>query len=88
MLVCRIKEEIGDYYVEHCFLDFFCDRFNNVYIAVWSAARTLFEQFIAKPFGILLYPGWKIIPWSAVGYVLVLTWEYIYFKLVEKRIKQ
>ncbi len=58
-----------------------------VYIAVWTAVFTLFELFIAKPSGILFYPRWKIIPYSPIGYVLVLTWEYIYFILVEKRVK-
>lgn len=57
------------------------------YIVFWVLVFTLFELFIAKPFGILLYPKWRIFPWSTIGYVVVLTWEYIYFKILKKRIR-
>lgn len=62
-------------------------RGGALYIAAWSVALTMFELYIAKPYGILHYPGWHIIPWSTVGYIIVFTWEYVYFKIVEKRLK-
>lgn len=58
-----------------------------LYIALWSIVHTLFELYILKPFGIVLYPVWRIFPWSTVGYILTLMMEYAYFKQIEKRIK-
>ena len=55
-----------------------------LYIATWTAVLTLFELYIAKPYSIVHYPVWRIIPWSTIGYILVLTWEYIYYKILKK----
>lgn len=69
------------------FIKFILPRTKMValYIGIWSVMLTLFELYILKPSGILHYPGWHIIPWSTIGYVIVFTWEYVYYKILEKR---
>lgn len=57
------------------------------YIVFWVIALTLFELFVTKPFGIVIYPKWHIFPWSTIGYIIVLIWEYAYFKILKKHIK-
>lgn len=52
------------------------------YTVVWAAASTFFELYIVKPIGIILYHGWSIIPHSAIGFLLVLTWTYVYYRLM------
>ena len=55
-----------------------------VHIVLGAVISTMFELFIAKPFGIVLYPGWRIIPYSPIGYVLLLTWIYVYYRILKK----
>lgn len=55
-----------------------------LYIVIWSVMLTLLELFILKPYGILHYPSWRIIPWSTIGYVITLIWEYVYYRLLLK----
>ena len=55
-----------------------------VQIAVWTVISTMFELFIIKPFGIVLYPHWRIIPYSPIGYILVLTCIYVYYRILLK----
>lgn len=57
-----------------------------IYIVLWSAALTLIEIFIAKPFGIVHYVKWNIIPDSPIIYIISFAWEYGYYKILEKRI--
>jgi hypothetical protein len=54
----------------------------TVYIAAWTLISTMFELFIAKPIGLVLYPRWRIIPYSPIGYTLVFTWVYVYYRLL------
>jgi hypothetical protein len=56
-------------------------------IAIWSAVLTLTEIFIAKPYGIVIYNQWNILPDSPIIYVISLTWEYGYFKVLQRRWK-
>lgn len=56
-------------------------------IAIWSAALTLIEIFILKPFGIVIYVKWNILPDSPIIFVISLTWVYGYYKFLEKRLK-
>lgn len=58
------------------------------YIAVWTVISMLFEIYIAKPFGILLYPEWRIFPYSTIGYILAFTIEYVYFRILLKYCRQ
>jgi hypothetical protein len=58
-----------------------------LYIAVWVVASAMFEIFIAKPLGIVLYPKWRIIPYSPIGYSLLLTWIYIYYGILLNKTK-
>ena len=58
------------------------------YIAGWTIASTMAELFIVQPLGIVIYPVWRIIPYSLLGYIPVLTLIYIYSKYLEKRIKR
>lgn len=57
-----------------------------LYIAFWSFALTLFEIFIVVPYGITMYPKWKIIPWSPIVYLLAFTLIYLYHKYLKNRI--
>jgi len=59
-----------------------------VYIAAWTVISTLFEILIAKPFGILVYSGWRIIPYSVIGYIFAFTWEYVYYRILLKHCKK
>lgn len=54
------------------------------YIGIWTTALALVEIYIAKPYGIVHYPGWKIIPWSLILYTLTFVWEYIYYNWLKK----
>jgi len=56
-----------------------------LYIIMWVAFFTLFEAFILIPYGILYNHGWHTIPDSLIGYILALTLEYTYFRLLVKR---
>ncbi|MDF2893038.1 MAG: hypothetical protein K0R80_3405 [Clostridia bacterium] len=58
------------------------------YIAVWTALSTTFEILIAKPLGILIYSRWRIIPYSVIGYILVFTWEYAYYRILVRYYKK
>ena len=68
------------------FIKFVPKSFKGVaaYIAVWAVIFTLFEIFVAKPYGILLYPGWRIFPYSTIGFVLAFTGEYVYYRILSK----
>ncbi len=55
-----------------------------LYIISWSICCTLMELFILKPAEIVYYHGWKPFPHSLFGYIAVLSWEYVYFKILEK----
>ena len=55
-----------------------------MHIAVWTVISTMFELFIAKPLGIVLYVRWRIIPYSPIGYILVLTFVYVYYRILLK----
>lgn len=59
----------------------------TLYIAVWSAVLTLIEIFFAKPYGIVTYAKWNIIPDSPIIYVISFAWEYGYYKILEKRLQ-
>lgn len=54
------------------------------YIATWAVMGTLFETFISKPLGILVYSKWRIFPFSTIGYILVLTVLYVYYRILLK----
>lgn len=56
-------------------------------IALWSAALTLSEIYIAHPLGIVIYDKWIILLYSPIIYIISLYWEYGYYKLLERRWK-
>lgn len=53
-----------------------------LYIALWTMISTIFELLVIKPLGIVLYFQWKIIPYSVIGYILLLVWIYIYYRIL------
>jgi hypothetical protein len=53
-----------------------------VYIIAWTIASTLFELFVVRPLGIVIYNGWNVILYSSTGYFVVLTWIYVYYRLM------
>ena len=53
-----------------------------LYITVWTLTSTLFELFVVKPVGVVVYHGWNIIPYSLIGFFLVLTWIYTYYRIL------
>ena len=59
----------------------------TIYIAFCSIAFTIFELGITRPLGIVKYAKWHILPWSPLGYIIVLTILLAYYKIVEKRLK-
>lgn len=58
-----------------------------IYIIMFSVACTLIEMFIIMPAGIVIYNEWKPFPHSTIGYIIVLTWEVIYYKILKNKIK-
>jgi hypothetical protein len=56
----------------------------SLYILSWAVTFTLFELFITEQVGILYYTGWKVFPYSSVGYVIAFTLEYAYYRLLLK----
>ncbi len=58
-----------------------------LYIFIWSICCTLLELFILKPLGIIEYLLWKPFPHSTIGYIVALTWEYAYFRILQKHVK-
>jgi hypothetical protein len=60
----------------------------SAYIAVWTVLSTSFEILIAKPFGILVYLRWRIIPYSVIGYIFAFTWEYAYYRILLRYFKK
>lgn len=58
-----------------------------VYIIIWAMIGTAFELFIAKPLGIVIYPKWNILLYSPMGYILVFSWVYIYYRILLKHYK-
>lgn len=58
------------------------------HIIAWTIASTLFEHFVVKPLGIVQYHRWEIIVYSTIGYFLVLTWIYVYYKLMQRYTKK
>lgn len=59
----------------------------TAYIAAWTVASTLFELFVTKPLGILVYSGWNIFPHSTIGYILTFTFVNFYYKKLLKHCK-
>lgn len=55
-------------------------------IVLWATALTLTELFFAKPFGIVHYVKWNIIPDSPIVYIICFVWEYGYYIILKKRI--
>jgi len=55
-----------------------------IYIAVWTIAFTWFEIFVTAPLGILHYTGWKVFPYSTIGYIIAFSLEYGYYKMLLK----
>lgn len=55
-------------------------------ILLWSAALTIIEEFYAKPYGVVLYGHWVIIPDSPIIYLISLSWEYGYYQTLKKYI--
>ena len=55
----------------------------SIYIVGWTVASTLFELLVAKPLGIVQYNGWNIIPYSTIGYFLLLIWIYVYYRILK-----
>jgi hypothetical protein len=68
------------------FIKFAPDGFKRivVYIATWVLAATLFEHFIIEPYGIIQYHGWRIVPFSLIGYFVVFTAVYVYYRILLK----
>lgn len=58
-----------------------------IYIIIWTMIGTAFELFIAKPLGIVLYPKWNVLRYSPIGYILVFSLVYIYYRLLLKYCK-
>lgn len=56
----------------------------SLYILLWSIGCTLLELFVLKPAEIIFYHGWNPFPHSFIGYVVVLIWECVYYRLLEK----
>ena len=56
-----------------------------VSIAAWSLALTAFEIYIIKPYNIVIYTGWAILPWSLLVYIVSFSWEYAYYNVLLKR---
>ena len=54
------------------------------YTALWMGAMLLFEYFSLVT-GIVVFSGWKPIPWSFVTYVVSYGWMYYFFKFLSKR---
>lgn len=57
------------------------------YILMWSIFCTLLELYVLRPTGIVHYSVWEPFPFSTIGYVLVLVWEYAYFRILENQLK-
>jgi len=58
-----------------------------LYIGLWTVFFTLFEMYIAKPFGILHYRKWHIFPYSTIGDFIALCVEYLYYRILIKRLR-
>lgn len=58
-----------------------------IYIALYVVSLTIFELYVIYPQEIIIYYKWRIIPWSPIGYTLVLAMIHIYDKTIEKRLK-
>lgn len=58
-----------------------------LYIAFWITLLTLIEIYFTRPYGIVIYPKWHIIPYSPIIYLISLTWEYGYYKILHKRLQ-
>lgn len=56
----------------------------STYIIVYTIISTLIELFVIKPSGIVIYQTWQIVPFSIVGYFLVLTLTYAYYRIMLK----
>lgn len=57
----------------------------TLYIVIWTTALTLLEILFAKPYGVVLYAKWHIIPLSPTFYVLLFAWLYGYYKILRSR---
>ena len=55
------------------------------YILIWSIVLTFLESYVLKPLGILYTPVWRTVPWSLIGYFIVLVLESAYFRILERR---
>lgn len=58
-----------------------------LYIAIWTAALTLIEILFAEPYRIVIYSKWRIIPYSPIIYIISFTWEYGYYKILQRRMQ-
>lgn len=58
------------------------------YIVLWSAGLTALEIFIAKPYKIVLYPKWDILPWSPIVYIISFLILIGYKKILENKLKK
>ena len=71
------------------FTNFLPKKKNSViiYIILWVMVLTTFELLVSKPYGVVIYPKWDILPWSGVVYVITFSWLTIYLKLINKYVK-
>ncbi|MBS4539545.1 hypothetical protein GOQ27_13800 [Clostridium sp. D2Q-11] len=57
-----------------------------LYILLWSMILTVLEIYVTKPYNIVLYPKWEIIPWSPIVYVLSFVLLLGYRNFIYKKI--
>lgn len=48
-----------------------------VYIVSWSICDTLFEEYLTKPLGIILYPKWQVVPYTFIGTMIAFILVYV-----------
>jgi hypothetical protein len=53
-----------------------------LHIVAYTAASVIFELLVIKPLGIVLYHGWDIIPHSVIGFIFLLIWICVYYRLM------
>lgn len=57
-----------------------------LYVLLWTVLLTIIEIVIIRPFGIIVYTGWEIIPWSPIIYILTFGWTSIFYEMLTSRL--
>lgn len=55
------------------------------YTLLWIMGMLLFEWFGVSQ-GIVVFTGWKVIPWSIVTYIVTYLWVYALYQILKKRL--